>query len=43
MLQETFLIDVIAMHRFPTRFDSIIIELSKAIIKPWMNKVTSLR
>lgn len=41
MLQKTSL-NVIAMHIFPTKFDWIIIELSKAIIRPWMNKVTRL-
>jgi hypothetical protein len=37
-LLETSLSVVIAMHIFPTRFDSIINKLSKFAIKPWMNK-----
>ncbi len=28
-----------AMHISPTRFDLIIVKLSKVVIKPWMNKV----
>jgi hypothetical protein len=43
MLQETSLSVVIAMHHFPTRFNSIIIKLSEVVIKPWMNKVLNLR
>jgi hypothetical protein len=41
MLLETSLNVVIVMHIFPTRFDWIIIELSKVATKPWMNKVTN--
>jgi len=42
MLLKTFLNVGIAKHLFPTRFDLIIIELSKAAIKPWMKKITNL-
>ncbi len=42
MLQKASLNVVIAMHHSPTRSNSIIIELSKVVIKPWMNKVTNL-
>jgi hypothetical protein len=34
MLQETSLNVVIAMHISPTRFDGIIIKLSKVVIRP---------
>jgi hypothetical protein len=36
-------LNVIAMHIFPIKVDRIIIDLSKVAIRPWMNKVTSLR
>jgi hypothetical protein len=42
MMQETSLNVVIVMHHSPTRFDSIIIELSKVVIRLWMNNITSL-